>query len=189
MQRGPRIVFVVALLALSWFGMMAVHELGHVIGALATGGRVERVVLHPLSISRTDVVPNPHPSVVVWMGPVLGCLLPIMGWLSVPCRWRRIRTVLMFFAGFCLLANGAYIGIGAADQVGDCRVMLQHGSPLWHLLTFGLVAIAIGFAVWHRLGSPMQFLSESDDSDFSATCVLVAILVAAVVCEVVFSAR
>ena len=42
-------------MALSWFVMMAVHELGHVVGALATAGSIERVILSPLTISRTDV--------------------------------------------------------------------------------------------------------------------------------------
>ena len=48
----------------SWLGMQAVHELGHVLGALASGGRVARVVLHPLTISRTDLVANPRPALV-----------------------------------------------------------------------------------------------------------------------------
>lgn len=55
----------------SWLGMQAVHELGHVAGAWLTGGRVERVVLHPLTISRTDLATNPHPLPVVWAGPVV----------------------------------------------------------------------------------------------------------------------
>jgi len=47
MQRFRQLMFVLSLLALNWFGMMAVHELGHVLGAIATGGSIERVVLHP----------------------------------------------------------------------------------------------------------------------------------------------
>ena len=39
----------------SWLGMQAVHEAGHVLGARVTGGRVERIVLYPLTISRTDL--------------------------------------------------------------------------------------------------------------------------------------
>jgi len=64
--------------------MMAVHEFGHVIGALTSGGVVERVVLYPLTISRTDVSPNPNPSIVVWLGPILGCVIPVCVWGAVP---------------------------------------------------------------------------------------------------------
>ena len=81
MQRFHQLIFVASLLALSWFAMMAVHELGHVVGALVTGGVVERVVLHPLTISRTDVSPNPEPSIVVWLARSLDAssLLPSGG--------------------------------------------------------------------------------------------------------------
>ena len=49
----------------AWLGMQQVHELGHVIGALVTGAQIESVVLHPLTISRTDLAHNPLPLVVV----------------------------------------------------------------------------------------------------------------------------
>ena len=55
---------VVAVFVVSWLGMMWVHELGHVVNAWLCGGHVERVVLHPLRFSRTDLLVNPHPLVV-----------------------------------------------------------------------------------------------------------------------------
>ena len=130
MQRLQQIAFVVSLLALSWMGMMATHELGHVLGALVSGGIVERVVVHPLTISRTDVTPNPNPLIVVWLGPIVGCILPLVAAMLVPQRLPFARRTAMFFAGFCLLANGAYIAVGSIDKVGDCGEMLKHGSPL-----------------------------------------------------------
>jgi hypothetical protein len=77
MTRLPQILLIVAFLPLCWLAMQAVHELGHFLGAVATGERVERVVLHPLTISRTDVSPNPFPLLVIWAGPVVGVLLPL----------------------------------------------------------------------------------------------------------------
>ena len=160
MQRIHQLVFVASLFALSWFAMMAIHELGHVIGALASGGTVQRVVLHPFTISRTDVMPNPSPSIVVWLGPILGCVIPgIIAWM-VPRRFGSARNVALFFAGFCLLANGAYIAIGSFDRVGDCGVMIQHGSPIWSLIVFGGLTIPLGFYLWHRLGSAKKFLDD-----------------------------
>ena len=160
MQRFHQLIFVTLILTLSWFAMMAVHEFGHVVGALTTGGTVERIVLHPLTISRTDVSPNPHPLIVVWLGPILGCIIPAAIWWLIPRRFAVSRNIAMFFAGFCLLANGAYIAIGSFDGVGDCGVMLQHGSPLWALFVFGLLTIPLGFYFWHRLGSVKQFLAD-----------------------------
>lgn len=139
--------------------MMAVHEFGHVVGALVTGGTVTSVVVHPLAISRTDVAPNPYPAIVVWLGPIVGCVLPLL--LLQVCRRLKLLDVwlqlLRFFCGFCLVANGAYILFGSFDQVGDCRQMLQTGSPLWLLIAFGVVTLSCGFVIWHRLGTLHSF--------------------------------
>jgi hypothetical protein len=136
----------------SWLGLQAVHEFGHVVGAWLTGGQVARVVLHPLTISRTDLADNPSPLLVVWAGPVLGCLLPLAAWgVAVALRWP-CSYLLRFFAGACLVANGAYVAAGSSDEVGDAGVMLRHGSPLWSLLLFGAVAVPAGLWLWHRQG-------------------------------------
>jgi hypothetical protein len=60
--------------------------------------------------------------------------------------------VLRFFAGFCLVANGLYIGLGSFGRVGDCGEMLRHGSPPWHLWLFGAITVPAGFWLWHGLG-------------------------------------
>ncbi|MCU0880337.1 MAG: M50 family metallopeptidase, partial [Pirellulaceae bacterium] len=135
----------------AWLGMQAVHELGHVVGAWLTGGTVERVVLHPLAISRTDVAPNPEPLVVVWAGPIVGILLPLAAWGIVAYAARQGAWAVRFFAGFCLLANGLYIGIGSFEGVGDAGDMLRAGSPIWTLWLFGLIAAPAGLALWNGL--------------------------------------
>src|SRR5438093_41686 len=81
----------------SWLGMQAVHESGHVLGAWLTGGRVERVVLHPLTISRTDLAENPHPLIVVWAGPVVGVLVPLVLWAVATAFQVPVAFLFRFF--------------------------------------------------------------------------------------------
>lgn len=132
--------------------MMALHELGHVLHAAATGGRVARVVLHPLTFSRTDVTPNPRPLCVAWGGLVWGCILPLVP-LAVPrIRKARLGFLLRFFAGFCLLANGAYAAAGVIDPVGDAAEMIRLGTPAWVLAGFGVPVMAAGLALWNGIG-------------------------------------
>ncbi len=145
-------VLIVSTLVGSWLGMQAVHEFGHVLGAWSTGGDVERVVLHPLTISRTDVSPNPDPLLVVWMGPLIGVLLPVLVWTIAAWRKWHSAFVLRFFAGFCLVANGLYIAVGSFWSIGDCGVMLRHGTALWHLWLFGVITVPAGFALWNLQG-------------------------------------
>jgi len=136
----------------SWLGMQAIHELGHVLGAWVTGGRVERVVLHPLTISRTDLAVNPKPLIVTWAGPAVGIVLPLLIWRAAAALRLPGAFVFRFFAGFCLLANGLYIGIGSFDGIGDCGDLLRHGAPVWHLWLFGAIMAPVGLWLWHRQG-------------------------------------
>lgn len=150
--------------------MQAVHELGHIIGAQFTGGQVTRVVLHPLTISRTDVVGSEHPAVVVWLGPVIGIVVPLLVW-AVGAAWGASWTFLArFFAGFCLVANGLYIGVGAFDRVGDCGDMLRHGAHLWQLWLFGVIAVPLGLSLWHRQGRHFGFGSDGIQVTRGAAC-------------------
>jgi hypothetical protein len=129
MSRFHQVILIVSILVLSWLAMQAVHEFGHVLGARLTGGSVAKVVLHPLTISRTDLDHNPRPLLVVWAGPLFGVLFPVGLWgLVAVYRWSA-AYLFRFFAGFCLAANGGYIGAGSFLEAGDCGEMLRHGSP------------------------------------------------------------
>jgi hypothetical protein len=152
MHRVHQIVLIGSTILGSWLSMQAIHELGHVVGAWLTDGRVSQVVLNPLTISRTDLAENPRPLLVVWSGPLVGIAAPLLIW-GLACLMRvSWAFVVRFFAGFCLLANGLYIGVGSFDRVGDCGEMLRHGSEPWHLWLFGAVSATIGLWLWHRQG-------------------------------------
>ena len=116
-------------------------------------------MLRPWTISRTDVSPNPHPGVVVWLGPIVGCLTPLFVLACTPRRppWRPLAHL---FAGFCLVANGAYVAAGVAHGIGDAGEMLRRGTPWWGGVAFGLVAIISGLLLWHRLGSLASYLAQ-----------------------------
>jgi hypothetical protein len=183
-MRSQQVLFTVAWLALGWLGMQAVHEAGHVAGAWVSGGNVRRVVLHPLAISRTDVAPNPHPALVVWAGPVLGCLVPLLLFVLVPRRRATARALAQFFAGFCLLANGAYIALGSFDAVGDCGEMLRTGTPHWVMIAFGLITMPLGLVLWHRLGSVRDFVARPELIGERLAWGTLATLVVVIVAEV-----
>ena len=250
MRWCPRILFVISTLSLSWLGMMAVHELGHIAVALLTGGKVVRVVLHPAAISRTDVSPNPSPLLVAWGGPLVGCLIPVVllmllaiarksvhaqscnqaeqvyeqrlcssidadegqsratvspensmsvyetlmkprNYSASHRRWSGRVTVfadlLQFFAGFCCIANGAYLGIGVFDRIGDAGEILKAGSPPSMLIAFGLIAFFAGLTIWHRLGSPLAILHNRTVYDSWLVNGLVATLILVIVVECLLS--
>lgn len=147
----------------SWYGMMVVHESGHVLAAWLSGGRVSRVVLDPLGFSRTDVSVNPHPVLVAYAGAVWGSALPLAAWLCA--RSARLRLAFLFqaFAGFCLLANGAYLASAGLMPVGDAEDLLLLGAPLWLVVAPGLVGFVGGLAVWNGLGRRFGFKDQPVD--------------------------
>lgn len=175
--RTEQILLIASFLGFSWLAMQAVHEGGHVLGAVATGGRVNRVVLHPLRLSRTDVDPNPRPLAVVWAGPLVGALLPLAVFLLARrCRWPGLY-LFRFFAGFCLVANGVYIGVGGFHGLADAGDMLRHGSPRWQLALFALATVPLGLRLWHGLGPRFGFVQAGGAVNRSATLVSLALFV------------
>ncbi len=165
MSRFPQVLLILTFIPMCWLGMMAAHECGHVMAAICSGGTVTKIVLHPFAISRTDIDPNPHPLLVVWGGPLLGVLLPLGIWGLFRLAQWPLDFLPRFWAGFCLIANGAYIGIGSFDAIGDAREMLLHKTPLWSMWLFGVLTVPCGFAVWHRLGTSFGLGSAAGHVD------------------------
>jgi hypothetical protein len=156
-RRFRQILLVTSILWLSWLIMMLVHEFGHVLGGLATGGKVRRVVWHPAVISRTDVWPNPHPLIEVCAGPILGSVIPLAIAIAASRLRQRVAYLIWVVAGFCLIANGAYMAIGAIHPIGDAEELVAHGMQRWPMATFGLLAVAGGFWIWERVSPRLGF--------------------------------
>lgn len=190
MKRLAQALLIVTFVAFSWLAMQVVHEFGHVILARLTGAEVVRVALHPLIVSRTDLGENPHPLAVVWGGPLVGSGLPLLGFAVAAAYRLRAVYLFRFFAGFCLIANGVYIGIGWLLAEGaDPWLMTQNGSPVWLLGAFGILTVPFGLYLWHRQG-PYFGLGEAKGSvDIRATLISAVLCFALTVVELVRNVR
>ena len=144
-----KLAFFTIYFTICWFGMELIHEMGHVFAAWFSGATVERVVLWP--ISRTDTADVQFPLWVYGSGPVFGAIFPVMVWgISVLFRFKH-AYLFRFFAGFCLIANGAYIGCDFS-KIGptDAGLLIQHGAPRFLLILFGLICVPLGLFLWHN---------------------------------------
>ena len=152
-DRAFQVLLIVSTLALSWLGMMVVHEFGHALFAWLSGGSVAKVVLHPLLFSRTDLAKNPHPLFVASGGALVGVTAPLLVWVI----WRKLHWpgwyVWQFFGGFCLVVNGIYVGVVSfLPHTADPGDMMREGLPHWVLVVFGIVATPSGLWLWNGLG-------------------------------------
>ena len=84
--------------------------------------------------------------VVAWAGPAVGVAAP-----QVIAGLFRGQPLASFFAGFCLIANGLYIGVGSFAAVGDAGDLLRNGAPQFALLAFGIASTGLGLWIWHCL--------------------------------------
>jgi hypothetical protein len=191
LDRCFQALLIVSTAGLSWLLMLAVHESGHVLLGWLTGAQHAVVHLPLLGISRTDFAVNPHPLLVAWGGALWGCALPAAVLAAARCFAARQHVyLLVWFAGFCLIANGAYL-LGGAILTGgldDGGVILQHGGSRWHLLTFGVAAVAAGLYLWNGLG-PYFGLGPSRGRVSRKAAVGVAVALAVVACAVALTAN
>lgn len=151
-QRLPQLVLIACTLGVYWLGMQVVHEAGHVFGAWFVGARVEHIVLHPFTISRTQLVQLPAPLAVTWSGPIFGMAAPLI-WYAL---WSATRLpggyLWRCFAGFCLLVNGSYLAAGAIFGVGDSQDLLVAGVGAWRMIAIGILCLPPGLWLFHRQG-------------------------------------
>jgi hypothetical protein len=186
-RRLSSVVLLTATAVASWLGMMVVHELGHVLAAWLSGGRVTNVVLHPLAFSRTDLAENPHPSFVTWAGLVWGMALPVLVWLLARAARWKLAYLLRAFAGFCLIANGAYLGSAIVEPVGDAQDLVRLDTPLWMMVPIGLAGVVGGLAMWNGLG-PKFGIGREATVDRAAVFTAFASLVVLIVGMLAWSA-
>ena len=180
-----RIALWTILPLMCWLLMQIAHESGHMLAAWFTGGTVIKVDLHPLHISYTLVSPNPRAAVVCWSGPLIGSGLPVGLWLGA--YWLSMRSVhyFQFFAGFCLIANGAYLGTVLIAPAGDTQELLRLGcSPHWMLL-FGAITLPAGFWLWNGLGRKFGMGIDAAEISTKETFVVWGCFILFVVTELV----
>ena len=82
----------------------------------------------------------------------MGVVLPFSIWAVFQVCRLPGEYLVKFFAGFCLIANGAYIAFGSFERIGDAGQMIKLGSSIWMLWLFGMSTMPIGLLLWHRLG-------------------------------------
>ena len=184
-----QVTLILSTIAFSWLWMMIVHELGHVVLAWTCGETVSKVVLHPLTISRTDVTHDKHPLLVIWGGAALGSLIPLAGFFATKLLRCRFIYLCQFFAGFCLIANGAYIGLGSFSNIGDAGDLAHAGCPQAVMVVFGIVCATAGLWLWNRLGPHFGLKEAEGKVDQQAALAMLLLLVITLIAETLADSR
>ncbi|QDV74738.1 M50 family metallopeptidase [Botrimarina mediterranea] len=158
---GPATVAALIAVAIwMWLAMLLTHELGHVVAAMFTGGKIMAVELRPGWLPHTLVDPNPRPSVVLWSGFLSGWIAPQMTAPAWRIRAGFVGPVLRAWAAFCLLAGGVYLAAGGAERLTDTGQFLANGWSHALLILIGATVAALGYgrsrAAWIALAKDVE---------------------------------
>lgn len=186
-RRFFQAILIVSTVGLCWLGMQAAHELGHILHLRLSGGAADYVVLHPLAISYTHPAVNPHPLFVAWGGAIWGTLLPLAALGAIHLFARPHVYLAAFFAGFCLIANGAYLLGDSVVRGGDGRELIAYGTPPWILVIFGVAGIALGLFLWNGLGPRFGLGTSRGQVDRRAAIAAAIALAAVVLAEIILA--
>jgi hypothetical protein len=110
--------------------------------------------------------------------------------LLLPKQWHTARPchyMSAFFAGFCLIANGAYLAGDAIVRGGDGRDLIALGCPAWLLVLVGVPLIGLGLMLWHGLGPHFGLGPAQGRVDRRAAAAMTLALVALVAVELLLS--
>ena len=123
------------------------HELGHALGILFGGGRVERIeMLTPLPAGFVRGN-TPVPWLQTWGGVLFGVLATAIPLAITRTSEHRpfLRFLALMTAAFCLGHNGVYLFVGGLIPFADASTIAALGTPRWLLVLLG-AALLIGFA-------------------------------------------
>jgi hypothetical protein len=184
-----RAILIGPLLLLSWLGMMVVHEAGHILHAWLSGGTIRQVVLHPLTISRTELLRNPHPQFVAWGGIVWGTMLPLSAFFMSHLLGLSATHLVRFFAAFCCVSNGAYFVVATIDRCADAGDLVNAGAPAWIVGLVGASLFLLGLRLWHGQSSAFGFGLQKSTTSPGQCAVIIALLVLLVCSELLANGR
>lgn len=161
-DRFHQLLLLTSTLILSWLGMMALHMTGHLIYAALSSAEVYRAELHPFSLSaEPKMFGNPRPLFVAWGGTIWGSAIPLLIVWVVRAARPSLAYLATFFAGFCLIANGAHLAIGTFIPAGDARQLLWLGAPQGLLVGLGFPMMIAGIGLFNGLGKMFGLGVES----------------------------
>jgi len=140
-SRVNRLLIFAMLLVASWVVMTFLHELGHVIGGWLGGATLVDCELAPWHLPYSLHIPDPHPRLTLWAGPLFGVITPVIAALIIRRPWAT------FIADFCLLANGCYLALAwlSGDRLLDTPRMLAAGIHPLEIAAFCAITIGIGY--------------------------------------------
>jgi hypothetical protein len=156
-------IFVFGSLCFSIVASTILHESGHALATLLTGGKISSLVINPLGWSYVVYESSilPQPLFTAWGGILFSTIASII-LLWIALQFQNPYWVFIGFVGiFILLSNGMNFMMGLIYSTGDPALLYEYGVPIWIILLVGCLS-AFGGVLLAILFQPFIGITPGD---------------------------
>ncbi len=137
MKTFQRFLIVLGAYVFAYNASSIMHELGHALAVIATGGEVSFIEVSPFSWSYTHYISDPEPMATSWGGFLWGTMIGVFTFLILWIVRSRLSLFGAVFAVTSLAYAGIYMLVGAVLRIGDSAALMWMGIPQAVLIAIG----------------------------------------------------
>jgi|ERR1043166_148892 hypothetical protein len=137
-------LYVLGSFAFGYNAANILHECGHLLSGILSGGRALGLTSHPFSWSMARVADCRHPQFMTWGGILWSGLLGLIIFIfSYPSRSIVLFPILLT-SSLLILVNGVYFTTGTLIRAGDPADLMEYGVGAPVLLVIGCACLLAG---------------------------------------------
>gem|GEM_PF-2659316 len=139
--------YLLGIFLLAHMASIIIHEFGHVLNGVATGGKFDHIEFSVLGWSRAFLAHHGEPRAVSWGGVQWACTVSLFGFLL--CWTFRSRAVLFFLVLTIktFAASGQYLMVGLFTGEGDGAHLAMMGVSKPILIIIGSALLLVVFPI------------------------------------------
>ena len=140
-------IYMLGLFLLADMSSILIHEFGHILNGVATGGKFDHIEFSVLGWSRAFLAPHGEPRAVSWGGVQWACTISLLGFLL--CWAFRSRAVLFFLVLTidAFASSGQYLMVGLFTGEGDGAHLAMMGVSKPILIIIGSALLLVVFPI------------------------------------------
>ncbi len=171
MKTFQRCLIVLGAFVFAYNAGNLIHEFGHGINVLATGGSIGRISISPLSWSYISYAGGGEARATTWGGFLWETILPLLIFLGLWCIKSRASFWALLLAMVALATTAIYMLVGAFLDIGDAGFLVRVGLPTWPFVAIGAGLLLLCLLLALPLGTLLGI--GRGRCSFAKTCLIV----------------
>ena len=135
-----QMLIVLGIFVFSYNLSNLIHESGHALNAVLTGGSLNKITMSPLSWCYAWTSGG-NRIFVIWGGFLWQTIVPTVILLLLWCFKSRLSLYALFLVLVSFAESGIYMITGAVAGIGDGGNLVRYGIPPFILLTVGSILL------------------------------------------------